>query len=376
MKKILSLLLVLSFSLTSVAFATELPPLDAKSYVLTDINGNILYEHNMHEKLQPASVTKVMTMLLVMEAIESGILSYDDIVTVSQYASSMGGSQVFLSHNEQMTVRDILKCIVVASANDASVAIAEHISGSESAFVELMNSRALELGMLDTTFINANGLDADDVQTITSAHDLALASAQLLKHEDIKEFSTIWMDTIRDGTFTLANTNKMLKSYNGLTGLKTGYIQKAGYCISATAERDGLELIAVVMSSPTIEARTSAVASLLNHGFANYANFKPEFLSNEHKVPVYLGTEDYITGRIDEVPNVVVDKNKLSEITYSIIMEESITAPVLEGQKIGNLIVLSGSEQVLDTPIYADHSIEKLSIFDIFVRLLGNFCIM
>ena len=270
MKK-LAAALVAALLLAVPARAAAAPPsVDAGAAVLVEKEtGTVLYEQNAHDKLEPASVTKIMTLLLVMEAIDSGALSTEDVVTVSAHAASMGGSQVYLKEGEQMSVHDLLKAVAVASGNDASVALAEHLAGSEEAFVQRMNQRAAELGMSDTCFVNCTGLPA--AGHLTSAYDIALMSRELiLHHPAIREYTTIWMDSLRGGQFQLANTNKLIRFYEGSTGLKTGSTDAAGYCLSATAERDGMELIAVVLKCPSSDVRSAAASSLLNYGFANY----------------------------------------------------------------------------------------------------------
>ncbi|MCD7946612.1 MAG: D-alanyl-D-alanine carboxypeptidase [Clostridiales bacterium] len=275
-KRILTaLLLTAAFvSLLPGAWATETEEttpvtISAKAGVLMEREtGTVLYEENAHEALEPASVTKVMTMLLVAEAIDSGSISLEDTVTASAYAASMGGSQVYLEEGEQMTVSEMLKAVAVASGNDAAVALAEHLRGSEEAFVAAMNQRAAELGMEDTHFCNCTGLPAEG--HVTSAYDIAVMSRELLSHEVIRDYTGIWMDTLRNGTFQLANTNKLIYYYDGATGLKTGFTQGAGFCISASAERDGMELIAVVLGSETSSDRFESAKTLLNYGFGGW----------------------------------------------------------------------------------------------------------
>ena len=245
----------------------------APSAVLMHPSGRVLYEKNAHEPLPPASVTKVMTLLLIMEALDEGAIALDDMVTGSAHAASMGGSQIWLKEGEQLTVDEMIKCIVVASANDCAVAMAEHIAGSEEAFVERMNTRAQELGMENTHFVNCCGLDADG--HLTTAYDIALMSAELIKHEKIFDYTLIWQDTIRDGAFTLTNTNRLIRSYDGMTGLKTGSTSVAGFCLAGTARRDGLDLIAVVMKADTSGARNADITAMLNYGFANFASVTP-----------------------------------------------------------------------------------------------------
>ena len=268
--------------------------LPVKSAILMDVaTGTILYEQDAHTPLAPASVTKVMTMLLIMEAIDGGAIGWQDMVTASESAAAKGGSQIYLKVGEQMSVADMVKAIAVSSANDCACAMAEHIAGSEAAFVEKMNSRAKELGMNDTHFVNCTGLDDDAAAADhkTSAHDIAVMSRELLKnHPDIKKYTTIWMDTLRNGTFGLSNTNKMVRFYPGATGLKTGFTSKAGYCLSSSAQRDGMELVAVVMGAKTSAERFSACKSLLDYGFSTYALVTPQV--EQMSVPVKLGTGD------------------------------------------------------------------------------------
>ena len=264
---------VLAVSIT--ASAVEVGEIHAKGAILTTEDGQVLFEQNADASYPPASVTKIMTMLLTMEAVDSGKASLEDTVTASAHAAEMGGSQIYLKEGEQMSLDDMLKSIAVASANDAAVAVAEHLGGSEEAFVSMMNDRAAALGCTGTTFVNPNGLDTDGEETKTTARDLALISQELLKHEKILDYTSIWMDTVRNGEFGLANTNKMLKLYDGMIGLKTGYTSTAGYCISAVAERDGMRLIAVVLGEPDKDSRNGDIAAMLNYGFANYAVVAP-----------------------------------------------------------------------------------------------------
>ena len=294
MKRMLWIIIALSILLCAAPVRGQAVELDiqGKSALLMDVDtGTVLYEKNAHERLSPASVTKVMTMLLIMEAIDSGKIGWDDTVTASEAAAAKGGSQIYLKVGETMSVSDMVKSIAVSSANDCACAMAEHLAGSETAFVERMNARAKELGMNDTTFVNCTGLDDDPgaENHKTSAYDIALMSRELLKnHPDIKKYTTIWMDTVRNGAFGLSNTNKLIRFYSGATGLKTGFTSGAGYCLSASAMRDGMELIAVVMGCETSNIRTAACKSMLDYGFANFALVRPE-LSQQPEVPVTLG---------------------------------------------------------------------------------------
>ena len=331
--------------------------------------GEILYEKDSHARLAPASVTKIMTMLLTMEAVESGQLRLDETVTASEHAASMGGSQIFLEPNEQMSLDDMLKSIAVASANDACVAVAEHIAGSEEAFVELMNRRAAELGMADTHFDNCCGLDSET--HYTSAYDISLMSRELLKHEKIHDYTTIWMDTVRGGQFGLTNTNKLVRFYEGATGLKTGYTSKAGYCVSASACRGGMELIAVVMHAETSPLRNADASGLLNYGFANYALVScDEDVSSP--VPVVLGREDFCTGEITDDSYLLVSRQEAQSVEKQVVLEESLTAPVAKGQKIGELRYVKNGEILKTVQIVARQDIEKKTVMDIFGQSVRN----
>ena len=374
--KRLSLLLIICLMITMLPLtgqaATTLE-VAAKSAILMDMTtGTVLVEQNAHEKLAPASVTKVMTMLLIMEAIDSGKIGWSDTVTASDAAAAKGGSQIYLKSGEAMAVTDLLKSIAVSSANDAACAMAEYIAGSEAAFVDLMNQRAAELGMTDTHFANCTGLDdeADASTHYTCAYDIAVMSRELMvNHPDIKKFTTIWMDTIRDGAFGLSNTNKLVRFYSGATGLKTGFTAKAGYCLSATAERDGLSLIAVVMGSATSQDRFAACKSLLDYGFANYALVEPE-LTGENTVAVRLGTADSVTAVPAQDTRLLIDKSQKSSVTTEITLDESVTAPVSRGQRLGTLTVKAGDQVLAQVNMVADTAVERLTWSDIFVRIL------
>ena len=349
-----------------------------KSALLMDVStGTVLYEQNAHEPLPPASVTKVMTMLLVMEAIDDGRISWDDLVTASETAAGKGGSQIFLKAGEQMTVRDMVKSIAVSSANDCACAMAEHIAGSEAAFVEKMNARAAEMGMKDTHFVNCTGLDdgEDAAQHKTSAHDIAVMSRQLLKyHPKITEFTTIWMDTVRDGSFGLSNTNKLVRFYSGATGLKTGFTQGAGYCLSASARREGLELIAVVMGCETSQERFAACKSMLDFGFAGYALVSPQ-LPEAASIPVKLGMADSVAAVVAEEDAILIEKAQKNLISYQTVLEESVTAPVSQGQRLGTLSVLAGEQVLKEIPLVAEQAVEKLSWGQMFQKVLKSMCL-
>ena len=343
-----------------------------KSAVLMDVaTGTVLYEKNAHEPLPPASVTKVMTMLLIMEAIDSGKISWDDTVTASETAAAKGGSQIYLKVGENMSVTDMVKSIAVSSANDCACAMAEHLAGSESAFADMMNARAKELGMNDTHFVNCTGLDdgAEAANHRTSAYDIAIMSRELLKnHPDIKKFTTIWMDTVRGGAFGLSNTNKMIRFYSGATGLKTGFTSGAGYCLSASAQREGMELIAVVMGSETSANRFNACKSMLDYGFANFALVTAD-TEQKLEVPVKLGKAAYVTAEPGEEPQLLIDKAQKSSVTTQVTLEEGVTAPVSRGQRLGTLTVKAGEQILAQVPLVAKEAVERLTFGDLFVKL-------
>lgn len=369
MKRILAAFLCACLLVLPAAAVTGAPETEAGSAVLMEKEtGTVLYEDHAHDKLEPASVTKVMTLLLVMEAIDSGRLKLDDMVTVSARAASMGGSQVYLKEGEQMTVDDMLKAVAVVSGNDAAVALAEHLAGSESAFVERMNQRARELGMEDTNFLNCTGLPA--AGHLTSAYDIALMSRALIGHAKIREYTTIWMDTIRDGQFQLANTNKLVRFYEGCTGLKTGSTDSALYCLSATAERDGMELIAVVMKSPTSAQRFESAKSLLNFGFANYTLLDIQPDAAIPPVEVSLGTLDQVQPILGQGSRILVDRNELNEVTTELRLTDNVEAPVEQGQKLGERVVSVGGQERQVIPLVADQAVERLTLPGIFAKFV------
>ena len=371
MRKMICLILALALLAVPVRAAEY----EAKSWVLMDAaTGTVLQSGNEHERLAPASVTKVMTLLLIMEAIDSGRITWSDTVTASEAAAAKGGSQVFLKVGETMTVADMVKSIAVSSANDCACAMAEHLAGSETAFVELMNQRAKELGMNDTYFVNCTGLD-DDTNAKdhrTSAHDIALMSRELLTvHPDIKKYTTIWMDSIRNGTFGLSNTNKLVRFYPGCTGLKTGFTSGAGYCLSASAERDGMELIAVAMGSETSQKRNDACRGMLDYGFANFAHYTPE-LPTGTAVPVKLGTADSVGAVLTDTAPLLVDRGKLSRITAQTTLLPELTAPVTQGDQLGELTVECEGKVLAVLPLVAECAVEKFTWIDLFTQLLGR----
>lgn len=337
--------------------------LSCKAALLMDsATGTVLYENNSHEKMPMASVTKIMTMLIAMENIDSGKMSYDDTVTGSAYAKSMGGSTIFLDEGEQLSVNDILKGIAVASGNDAAVAMAEHIAGSAPAFVEMMNKRAAELGMKDTHFVNCNGLDADG--HYSSAYDIALMSRELLKHPGIHKFTTIWMDSLRDGKFTLSNTNKLVRFYDGCTGLKTGSTSKAGFCISATAKRNNMHLIAVIMAAPTSKQRQADASALLNYGFSTYSVTDAVTKGEKIKdVSVNKGTAAKCPVVCADNVSTLSKKGEKVEIKKIVKLKKNVTAPVSKGEKAGELICMNGKKEVGRTELLYDGDVKKMTIF-------------
>ena len=335
------------------AAAVELPLTSRAALLMEKTTGQILFAQNEHEKLEPASVTKIMTLLLTMDAIDSGALAYDDVVTVSANAAGMGGSQVWLAEGEQITVEELLKCVCVSSGNDAAVALAEKVAGVTELFVEQMNNRARGLGMDDTHFVNPTGLTAEG--HVTSAHDIALMSRELLtKHPDIRSFTTIWTDSIRGGTFDLANTNKLIRRYDGATGLKTGYTASAGYCISATAEREGMELIAVVMKGETADKRNADAKALLNYGFSAYALVSAAPEEPLPALPVTMGETDSVSLTLPpDALTAVVEKAQAAALERRIDLPESLPAPVRQGQQVGTLTLRSGDTELMTVPILA-----------------------
>ena len=357
---------------TVAAVGTTLD-IKAKSVVLMEpYTGNVLYENNADERLAPASITKIMSLLLVMEAIENEKLTLDTKVTASEHAASMGGSQIWLEVGEEMTVDELLRASVIASANDATVALAEAVSGSEETFVALMNERAKELGMKNTTFVNCCGLDTDG--HLTSGRDVAIMASALIKHALIKKYSTVWMDALRNGKSELTNTNKLVRYYSGATGLKTGTTSKAGCCVAATAERDGMELVAVVMGGETSNERFTGAKKLLDYGFANWSfvTLTPN-LGEVGKIPVLKGMEKFITadsggGEI----NLLLSKGKQEEVTQTVEINENIEAPVLTGDIIGSVKFVLDGKQVGELPVYSANTVEKVTFFNALALLISS----
>ncbi len=375
MKRTLSLLCLVCL-LLSVPARAEAPTVSAPSALLMEKQtGTVLYALGEHEAREPASVTKVMTLLLVMEAIDSGTLHYEDIVTPSAHASSMGGSQIWLREGEQMRVEELLKAVCVVSGNDAAVALGEHLAGSEDAFVEKMNRRAQELGMKDTHFVNCTGLPAEG--HVTSAYDIALMSRELiLHHPDIRRFTTIWTDSLRDGASMLVNTNKLIRFYPGATGLKTGSTDTAQYCLSATAERDGMELIAVVLKGVSSDERFADARALLDYGFANYALVTVTPDAPLAPVPVRLGVQDAVRSVLTEENVLLLKKGDAVALSQTITLPESVDAPMAQGARLGELTVADGDGNTLAVlPILAGEDVAHVTWWQMAQRLLRcGFC--
>ncbi len=370
---ILLVMSILSCSLFAVHAAPTYPTEpDAVSCILMDADtGRVLYEKNADAALPPASVTKVMTMLLVFEALDSGTLKLSDMITASANAASMGGSQIYLKEGEQMSVEDLLKSLIVSSANDAAVALAEAIAGSEMAFVSRMNERAAELGMVNTHFENTNGLDDDTDTHLTSARDIAIMSREVLKHELVFQYSTLWMDTIRGGEFGLTNTNRLVRFYQGATGLKTGSTSKAKFCISATAERGGLSLIAVVMGAPTRDARNALAASLLDFGFANYAHYEDAETALD-AVRVQGGVKNAVD-IVKESFSATLEKGQEARLEKRVDIPDVLTAPIAEGEKIGTVTYLLDGEEIGTSDVLATEAVAKIDFRTLFPRLFAWF---
>ena len=357
---------------TSADASVEGNEFDCKSVILMEANtGKIIYTQNADEPLPPASVTKVMTLLLVMEAIDSGKISLDDMVSVSERAASMGGSQIYLEVGEQMSVEDMLKSVIIASANDAACALAEFCEGSETAFVEKMNKRAAELGMKNTHFENTNGLDDTAENHVTSARDIAIMSRELIKHEKILEYSSIWMDTVRNGAFGLTNTNRLVRYYQGCTGLKTGSTDKAGFCISATAERGGVSLICVVMGAATRDIRNNIATTLLDRGFAKYEMYSSEGDSIEN-VRILGSKNGYATLEYPQF-TYLADKGTSSKIQKNIILNENICAPLSKGDVVGKVTYTLDGREIGSLEVRACDNVERIGYYTLLIRAFSRF---
>ena len=375
MKRVLGVLLAAALCITSASAVTGQPDVTGvgAAILMEKETGTVLYEHSADTPFEPASVTKVMTLLLVFEALDSGLLTLEDTITASANAASMGGSQIWLKEGEQLTVDEMLKAVAVASANDCAVALAERLAGSEEAFVERMNQRAAELGMVNTTFLNCTGLPAEG--HVTTARDIAIMSRELvLHHSAVQEYTTIWMDTLRQGAFQLVNTNRLIPTYPGATGLKTGSTDSALYCLSATARRDDMELIAVVLHGETSAVRFAAASSLLDFGFANYALQEVPIGEAIPPVRVSLGEELAVQPLPSQTPRVLTEKGQADGLTTQISLAQEVPAPVAEGQELGTLTVLRDGQAVLEVPLVASAGVERLSAGGMIARLLRLLC--
>lgn len=375
---ILCLMLLLSVWITPT-FALEKNEnnemvFDCKSAILMEAEtGTVLYEYNADAALPPASVTKIMTLLLVMEEIEKGNIKYADMVTTSAYAASMGGSQIYLKEGEQMSVEDMIKSVVISSANDAAVALAEYICGSEAIFVQRMNQKADELGMNNTHFENTNGLDDTVINHLTSARDIAIMSRELIQYEDILKYSSTWMDTIRDGSFGLTNTNRLVRFYKGATGLKTGSTAKAKFCVSATAKRNGMHLICVVMGAESSDSRNSIATQLLNWGFSNFELFvdKSQSLS---PIKVTSGVENKSSISTTDFA-IVVKKGEAKKIEKSINLPNKLSAPISKGDIVGTVEYRINNQIIGKSNVLSTQNIEKIDFWTLFVKILSKFLI-
>ncbi len=357
-------------TVTDAVIGTKLD-IKAKSAILMEVNtGKILYEQNSDQQLPPASITKIMSLLLIIEAIDCGKMSVEDVITASEHACSMGGSQIWLEPGEAMTVDDLLKATVIASANDATVALGEQIAGSEEGFVAAMNERAKTLGMTSTHFKNATGLDAEG--HLSTAHDVAIMSAELIKHDLIKKYSTVWMDTLRDGESELVNTNKLVRFYEGTTGLKTGTTSSAGYCLSATAERNGLELVAVIMSGDTSGERFNGAKKLLDYGFANYeyANITPKLDTNE--INVLNGVQKTLKIKAAGNLETLLKKSETEAVTQQINLKQNINAPIKKGSAIGTIDFFLNDQEIGQVDIIANEKVDKMSFLTAFLWILDG----
>lgn len=375
MRKTLCLLLTaaLLLGLTPGA-AAEGPAVELRSpsAILIDAaTGAVLFEKNADERREPASVTKVMTLLLVMEALDSGQIGWEDRVTASAAAAGKGGSQIYLEEGEQLSMDEMLKSVVVSSANDCATALAEHVAGSEAAFVGRMNARAAELGMTNTHFVNCTGLDDEPEarEHLTTARDVAIMSRELLKHDAIRRYTTIWMDTVRDGAFGLSNTNKLVRFYQGATGLKTGYTSRAGHCLSASAQRDGIELIAVVLGADSSTHRFEDAKALLNWGFANYTLIDPMEGLLPEPIPVKLGASETVTPVPEELGPILLEKSRAGSVSRELELPEGVEAPVEAGQVLGVLRVRAGEDLLAELPLTAAEPVPRLNYWQIWLRV-------
>ena len=374
MKRLLFCLVIFAFILGMIpvsAAAPEVPENAAKAYILVEnATGKVLCEKNPHGKYAPASVTKIMTLLLVAEAVDGGQYSLEDVVTASEHAAGMGGSQIWLEPGETMTVGELIKTVAVVSANDSAVALAEYTAGSEPAFVEAMNAKAAYLGMTDTHFENCTGLEAEG--HLTSANDIAVMARELIKHDWIFDYTTIWMDSIRNGQSELTNTNKLVKSYPGITGLKTGFTQTAKYCLAATARRDGMDLIAVTLGGETSALRFEAATSLLNYGFSNYqvVDLLAEDGAFPECLPVINGQAERVDLNLGPLSKILILKSAKKDLHYEYDLPENLIAPVEEGQVVGEFRVWSGEELIAKTEITTSADSPKQTFFQVWCGLM------
>lgn len=371
---VLAVILVLSLTIPVLAEVPDNTPFDVKAdsaLLMDQATGEVLYAKNAEQALPPASVTKIMTLLLFMEEVDKGNISLDDDIQVSEYAASMGGSQVYLEPGETMKAEEMLKCVIIASANDAAVALAEKVAGSEEAFVNRMNEKASELGMNNTYFENVTGLDDDTTKHLTSAYDIALMSRELLKHKTITKYSKIWMDTIRNGEFGLTNTNRLIRFYSGATGLKTGSTSKAGFCMSATAERDGLHLIAVIMGADTRDIRNESAKQLLDYGFANYSLYENEG-GEAGEASIIGGVKDSCKCEYASFSK-LMGKGKNKSVQTEFLIGENIPAPVKKGDKVGVVRYLVDGKVINESAITASEDVDRIGFFSLLYRMLGIF---
>lgn len=370
------LMLTPCFNLTISAVNDEAVEVLATSCVLMDVStGEVLFSNNEDELVYPASITKIMSLLIFMEYLDAGLIALDDVVTTSGVAAAKGGSQIWLEVGEQMTVDELLRAIVIGSANDACTALGEYVAGSEAAFVQMLNDRAQELGMYNTTFENCTGLDDDTENHMTTAYDVAIMSKELLSHERIQTYSTVWMDELRDGATQLVNTNTLVRFYEGTTGLKTGTTEKAGYCVSASAERNGLHLVAVVMGAENSTDRFEYAKDMLDWGFANFETYTPSFdTSLITDVKVIQGLEEYVTPQIEQIQSLTLEKGESALIQTEILLATDVQAPVEENQVLGTVIFKVGDEQIAEYNLISTDSIQKIGFLDmvsLFLRSLS-----
>ncbi len=376
MRKTLCLILAAALLLCltpGAAAETTAVELHAPSAILMDAaTGTVLFEKNADERREPASVTKIMTLLLVMEALETGQIGWEDQVTASSAAAGKGGSQIYLEEGEQLSMDEMLKSVTVSSANDCATALAEHVAGSEAAFVGQMNARAAELGMRNTHFVNCTGLDDEPEarEHLTTARDVAIMSRELLKHDAIRRYTTIWTDSVRGGAFGLSNTNKLVRFYQGTTGLKTGYTSAAGHCFSASANRDGIELIAVVLGADSSSHRFEDAKALLNWGFANYTLIRPDDGIQPEPIPVTLGTLEAVTPVLDNSGPILLEKSKAAAVKRELELPERLEAPVEAGQTLGTLRVKAGDQLLAELPLTAAEPVPRLRFGQIWLKLL------